>query len=143
MVELAQKYGILMDFFDNLQLNVSPIPYLKLVIQMHIIQIKYLRKLYRYLMPFCLYQLMTIMGQTSTKAQESKAFSPSLHAGSQPQAAPSFEDINVVPILDPLPKRRKRTRAVLTENEHLSQAKMLRHKSTGLGKKSPKAYCPN
>jgi hypothetical protein len=53
----------------NLQLNLMPILDLKLVEYIHIIQKKYQRKPSRYLMLFCLHQLMKVMGQTSTKTQ--------------------------------------------------------------------------
>jgi hypothetical protein len=38
--------------------------------------------------------------------------------------------------LDPLPKRRKKTAALLTDKEHLNEAKLRQQKATGLGQKS-------
>jgi hypothetical protein len=68
--------------------------------------------------------------QTAFLAQElnQARFSPSLQAEKQLPAGPPFEDIGPVHVLSPQPKRRKNTFAVLTDKEHLSQAKMLRQK---------------
>jgi hypothetical protein len=65
---------------------------------------------------------------------KSSRSSSSLQAGNQPQAGPSFGVIGPVSISDPLLKRRKRTTAVLTDKEHLHQAKLLRQKANGLAK---------
>jgi hypothetical protein len=62
----------------------------------------------------------------SRSGTESSKSSPSLQAGNQPQAEPSVEDIEPVPVFGPLSKQRKYTVAVLKDKKHLSQAKMFR-----------------
>jgi hypothetical protein len=62
----------------------------------------------------------------SSTGTESRGCSAPLEAENQPQAGPSFEDITPVPILNPPPKQRKKTAAVLTDKEHLIQAKIHR-----------------
>jgi hypothetical protein len=43
-----------------------------------------------------------------------------------------FEDISPVPTLNPVPRWKKKTAAVLTDKEHLNQAKLRRQKAAGL-----------
>jgi hypothetical protein len=45
------------------------------------------------------------------------------YSNGESHARPSFEDIAPVPILDPVPKRRKRTGVMLTNQEQMSQAR--------------------
>jgi hypothetical protein len=94
---------------------------LKLVAYIHIIQKRYQRKIF--LISDAVLSA-SADGNSGThkyggsdrgsySGRESSGSSAPLGAGNQAQAGTSFEDIAPVPILDPLPKRRKKTAALL------------------------------
>jgi hypothetical protein len=68
----------------------------------------------------------SIVTQPTTLLRASS--SASVQAENHPQVGPTFVDISHVSILDPLPKHRKKTAAVLRNKGHFNQAK-----TTGLG----------